>query len=252
MPLFPSAVRHNNEFEPIIKAHENQIDGLGIFMGTTGTDNLSGDGYANGDTNVRYRNNLHESMRKEGYMAIMKDTNTALIFNGGSWFNTGNWSAINASNGLPTSGVTNSILVKNSSISYDTKWSNEITLSSVTIQNYGKVDDGISTLSFSRAKGSPFDKEGEVLGEIKSKALQASDKYVDASSIRFVAGAQATASGVQSTIEFFTSNKYGAAKAFVMGDDKTLLFSGSAAIPTAKAGAIYYNTSSDAFYLGGL
>jgi|TARA_R110002167_G_scaffold248954_1_gene455078 hypothetical protein len=251
MPLFPAPVRNNNEFEPILKAHENQIDGFGIFVSEYGTDDLSGDGFANGDTNVRFRNNLSEGMRKPGYMAIMKDTDSAFIFKGGTWGNTSNWASINASNGLPTGGKTDTFLVKNTSADYNVSWTSNLTADAVTIKNHDKVGEA-PTLLFSRMQINFPSLAGVVLGEVKSLGIPVVGRELDSSSIRFVAGGQNSNTGVQSSIEFFTSTKLGPEKAFEMGDDKTFVFTGTVAIPVAQAGAMYYNTSKDAFYFGGL
>ena len=253
MPLFPAPVRQNNPNEPIVKAHENQIDGLGIFLGVTGTDNTSGDGFLNGDVNVRYRDNLNGSMQKAGYMAIMKDTSSAFIFKGGTWNDANNWSSINAGNGLPVGGATDTFLVKNSSADYNVSWTSSLTADAITIKNHNNTKVGKEpTLLFSRIQTGFPSLAGVVLGEVKALGVPTVGRELDTSSIRFVAGGNNTSTGVQSSIEFFTSNKFGPEKAFEMGDDKTFLFTGTVAIPIAQAGAMYYNTSHDAFYFGGL
>ena len=73
-----------------------------------------------------------------------------------------------------------------------------------------------------------------------------------ASSIKFIAGGSNANAGASSNIQFFSSTKYGPSKAFEMSEDKTLVFSGSSSAPTAEVGAIYYNTTIDAFYVGGI
>jgi hypothetical protein len=230
--------------------HENQVDGLGIFVAVSGADDYSGDGFLNGDVNVRYRDNLAEVMRKPGYMAIMKDTSTAFIFTGGTWTDSSNWSAINSDSGLPGQGDIDDVLTKKSSSAYDSEWSNTINISALTVKNHG-ANPPECELIFSRYKNYTETPVDLILGIIKADGFSAAGKALPASAIKFIAGGDNSATGASSNIQFFTSTQSGPRKAFEMSEDRTLVFSGNSSAPTAEVGAVYYNTITDSFYVGG-
>ena len=73
MPKFPDILLNNNPDAPSVDLNDLQVKGVGIFADATERDALN--------------SNLHT----EGYLAIMKDTNTVFVYTGGTWTDAANW-----------------------------------------------------------------------------------------------------------------------------------------------------------------
>ena len=73
MPKFPDILLNNNPDAPSVDLNDLQVKGVGIFADAAARDALN--------------SNLHT----EGYLAIMKDTNTVFVYLGGTWTDTANW-----------------------------------------------------------------------------------------------------------------------------------------------------------------
>ena len=73
MPKFPDILLNNNPDAPSVDLNDLQVKGVGIFADATERDALN--------------SNLHT----EGYLAIMKDTNTVFVYLGGTWTDAANW-----------------------------------------------------------------------------------------------------------------------------------------------------------------
>jgi len=76
MPKFPDILLNNNPDAPSLNLNDLQVKGVGIFADATERDALN--------------SNLHT----EGYLAIMKDTDTPFIYTGGTWTDAANWAEV--------------------------------------------------------------------------------------------------------------------------------------------------------------
>lgn len=76
MPKFPDILLNNNPDAPSVDLNDLQVKGVGIFADATERDALN--------------SNLHT----EGYLAIMKDTDTPFIYTGGTWTDSASWSEV--------------------------------------------------------------------------------------------------------------------------------------------------------------
>lgn len=93
MPIFPGLVTHNNPNEAIIDVTGNQVKGFGVFASISGA--------------APNRNSLSESVRSEGYVAIVKDVDKIYIYTSSSiavadWQNAANWVEIGSGGGSYT------------------------------------------------------------------------------------------------------------------------------------------------------
>lgn len=101
MPIFPGLVTHNNPNEAIIDVTGNQVKGFGVFASISGT--------------TPNRNSLSESVRSEGYVAIVKDVDKIYIYTSSSiavadWQNAANWIEIGSGSAYTLPIATASIL----------------------------------------------------------------------------------------------------------------------------------------------
>ena len=76
MPKFPDILLNNNPDAPSVDLNDLQVKGVGIFADAAARDALN--------------SNLHT----EGYLAIMKDTDTPFIYTGGTWTDAANWAEV--------------------------------------------------------------------------------------------------------------------------------------------------------------
>ena len=76
MPKFPGVLQNNNPNAPSVDLNDLQVKGAGIFA------------------DVAARDLLDANIQTEGYLAIMKDTDTIFIYTGGGWGTTSNWTEV--------------------------------------------------------------------------------------------------------------------------------------------------------------
>jgi len=88
MPKFPDILLNNNPDAPSVDLNDLQVKGVGIFADAAARDALN--------------SNLHT----EGYLAIMKDTDTPFIYTGGTWTDAANWSEVKGLWDEDTNGIT--------------------------------------------------------------------------------------------------------------------------------------------------
>jgi len=87
MPKFPDILLNNNPDAPSVDLNDLQVKGVGIFADAAARDALN--------------SNLHT----EGYLAIMKDTDTPFIYTGGTWTDAANWSEVKGVWETDTNGI---------------------------------------------------------------------------------------------------------------------------------------------------
>ena len=76
MPKFPDLLKNNNPNAPAVDLNDLQVKGVGIFADAAARDSLG------------------VELHTEGYLAIMKDTDTPFIYTGGTWTDAANWAEV--------------------------------------------------------------------------------------------------------------------------------------------------------------
>lgn len=242
MPIFPGAVRHNNEDAAILDLTKNQVVGIGVFdvIGTSAVDEA--------------RDDLHANLRTKGYTATVRYNSTTYVYTSDaydddSWTNTNNWSIIGGS-ALPDGIDIDDVLTYNGS---DAAWQNTVTTKKVTIKNHA-TNPGASEIVFSRKDTDGSTLQGDILGEISAEGFSIGGVTRTGNpSIKFVSsGASSTSAFLESNIQFYVSNPNGTQKSFELSSDRKVVLASieDVSIPTVVLGGIYYNSSQDNYYVG--
>ena len=76
MPLFSDVLKNTNSNAPSLDLNDLQVRGVGVFADKAARDLLDA------------------TIQTEGYLAIMKDTDTPFIYTGGTWTDSASWSEV--------------------------------------------------------------------------------------------------------------------------------------------------------------
>ena len=242
MPEFPGQVRHSNEAYPVL----DLTDGSGQFN-QTGKSPVKGIGIF---SSIANRSSVTQRYRTQGYLAVVGTTPyvyTSLSDTDSAWATEGNWAGLSATNGIPSGGLEHNALVKLSDDDYDAGWTGDPEFSTLTLKKQSYP--ALSFLPNQTAATS----SGTILGRIESKGISSLGGALEVSGpkIDFVQQGSAGSTQVGGSIEFYTSGQSsGPEKAFTLNEEKTAIFASHAEEPTPYSGGIYYNTTTDSFYVG--
>tara|TARA_R110002167_G_scaffold41391_2_gene126458 strand:+ start:4390 stop:5118 length:729 start_codon:yes stop_codon:yes gene_type:complete len=240
MPIFPGAVRHNNENAAILDLTKNQVVGIGVFdvLATSEQDEA--------------RDDLHANLRTKGYTATVRSNNTTYVYttdsyDDDSWIDTSNWSIIGGSS-LPTGIDVDDVLTYNGSAA---AWSNTITTKTLTVKDHS-TSPGACEVVFSRRDVGFATQFSSIMGEIRAEGFMSDGvKRTGTPSIRFIAsGSNNSASHQDGGIQFYTSSSTGTEKTFELFSDKKVALAKNTTAPKAVAGGFYYNLTEDNYYVG--
>lgn len=243
MPEFPGQVRHSNEEYPVLdltdkssqfnQSGKSPVKGIGIFE------------------SIANRSSVTQRYRTQGYLAVVGTTPyvyTSASDSDDAWETEGNWAGLSSTNGIPSGGLEHNALVKLSDDDYDAGWTGDPLFSTLSLKktNYPHLE-------FSSNQGLTTS-EGTVLGRISSNGVSQLEENISASGpkIDFIQSGVAGTTAVSGSIEFYTSNAYAGSpeKAFTLNEEKTAIFASHTSEPTPYSGGIYYNQTTDSFYVG--
>lgn len=242
MPEFPGQVRHSNEEYPVL----DLTDGSGQFN-QTGKSPVKGIGVF---SNIASRSAVTSRYRTQGYLAVVGTTPyvyTSASDSDSDWETEGNWAGFSSTNGIPSGGLEHNALVKLSDDDYDAGWTGDPEFSTLTLKKLGHP-----SLNF-LPNQTPATEEGTILGRIESKGISSLGGALEVSGpkIDFIQKGSAGTTQVGGAIEFYTSGQAsGVEKAFTLNEEKTAIFASHTSEPTPYSGGIYYNQTTDSFYVG--
>ena len=242
MPEFPGQVRHSNEAYPVL----DLTDGAAQFN-QTGKSPVRGLGIFN---SVANRSSVTQRYRTKGYLAVVDTTPYVYVSDSNSdseWETDGNWVGFSGTNGIPPGGLEHHALVKLSDEDFDAGWTGDPEFSTLTLK---KQDH--PSLNFLPNQILATEDE-TILGRIESKGISSfgGALEVPGPKIDFVQKGSAGTTQVGGAIEFYTSGQTsGIEKAFTLNEEKTAIFASHSSEPTPYSGGIYYNITTDSFYVG--
>lgn len=244
MPILAGRARVNSTSGAVVdltdsgnnsRTGKSQVKGMGLFSSTAS------------------RDAVNSSLRVRGYMAVVSSGGQSVPYiytsanpSNAEWTDSSNWSSFSASNGIPAGGLEHEVLAKTSDADYAADWTGDPIFNSITAKESAPVID------FKSNSTDPTG-DGTVLGVLGSHGVSSNGGGLAAKGAR-IQFKQSGASGadfVPASVEFYTSSgTEGQQLALTLNEEKTFIFAGHAAAPTAYVGGMYYNSETDSYYVG--